>query len=64
MEKIRPYAKAVVSLLGAIVAAVIVALQALPEGSGLGDITTLGWLIIAAAVIAQAGIVFGVPNGE
>lgn len=62
MSKLRPYAKAVVALLAAIVAAVIVALQALPEGAGLGDIDTLGWFVIAAAVLVQAGIVFGVPN--
>ncbi len=62
MDKIRPYAKAVVALAAAIVAAIVVALTALPEAAGLGDISTLGWFVIAAAVLVQAGIVFGVPN--
>ena len=62
MDKIRPYAKAVLALFGGFIAAVVIALTALPEGAGLGDISVLGWFVIAAAVLAVAGGVFGVPN--
>jgi hypothetical protein len=62
MNRIAPYAKAVVALITAVVAAIIVALVALPEGAGLGDIDTLGWFVIAAAVLVEAGLVFGIPN--
>lgn len=68
MEKtiavVRYIAKALIALIGGGIAAVIIALQALPEGASLGDIDTLGWFLIASAVIVVAGTVFGVPNGS
>jgi len=64
MTAIRPYAKAIISLVSAAIAAVIIALSALPAGAGLGSISTLAWFVIAAAVVAQAALVFGVPNKE
>jgi len=64
MTAIQPYAKAVISLVSAAIAAIVIALIALPEGAGLLDISTLAWFVIAAAVVAQAALVFGVPNKE
>lgn len=62
IQKLAPYAKAVLALVMAAVAAIIVALVALPEGAGLGSINTLGWFVIGAAVLGQAAVVFGVKN--
>ena len=64
MNKIRPYAKAAIALVGGAVASIVVALTALPDGAALSDIDTLGWFVIAAAVIVVAGGVFGVSNSE
>jgi len=64
MTVIQPYAKAIISLVSAAIAAIVIALAALPEGAGLLDISTLAWFVIAAAVVAQAALVFGVPNKE
>jgi len=50
MTAIQPYAKAVISLVSAAIAAIVIALIALPEGAGLLDISTLAWFVIAAAL--------------
>ncbi len=63
-KNIKYIAKALVALVGGAIAAVIIALQALPEGAALGDIDTLGWFLIASSVIVVAGVVFGVPNSD
>ena len=63
MDKIRPYAKALIALVGGAVAAITTALVALPEGATLGDINTLGWFVIVGAWLIVAGGVFGVANG-
>lgn len=64
MQRIRPYAKAAIALVGGAVAAITTALVALPPDAGLGDINTLGWFVIGGAWLIVAGGVFGVRNSS
>ena len=61
-RKLRPYMKFFIALIGGAVSAIIIALQALPEGSTLSDITVEGWFIIGSAWLAVAGGVFEGSN--
>lgn len=60
----RTYVKAIVGSLLAGIAALVAQLEALPENSTLGDITTLGWVIIVGAVLVAFNGVFWPSNRD
>lgn len=62
--RFNPYAKAIVAFVGGLAAELVAILGALPEGSGLSDISTVGWLTFVVAAAALAGSVFFVPNTD
>ena len=55
-------AKAIFAAATVAIASLISALEALPDGAGLGDISTLGWLIVGGAALFAFGGVFGLTN--
>lgn len=55
-------AKAVYAAAVASIASLVSALEALPPDAGLGDISTLGWLIVGGAALFAGGGVFGLTN--
>ena len=62
MSKLRPYTKGLIALIGGAVSAIVIALQVLPEGATLADISTEGWFVITASWLAVAGGVFEGTN--
>jgi peptidoglycan/LPS O-acetylase OafA/YrhL len=54
------YAKAFVTALVAAIASII---SILGPGEGLGDVTAVGWITTALAVLGSAGVVWYVENG-
>lgn len=58
------YLKAIIGTLLALIGAVQATLEALPDGSSWGDITTLGWVIIAGTTVAAFGAIYGVANAS
>ncbi len=54
--------KAIFAAATVAIASLISALEALPDGSGLGDISPLGWLIVGGAALFAFGGVFGLTN--
>lgn len=55
-------AKAAYAAAVAGIASLVSALEALPNGASLGDISTLGWLIVGGAALFSFGGVFGLTN--
>lgn len=58
------YYKAIIGTLLALLGAVQATLEALPDGASWGDISTLGWVIIAGITVATFGSIFGVQNAD
>jgi hypothetical protein len=58
------YLKAIIGTLLALIGAVQATLEALPDGSSWGDITTLGWVIIAGVTVTTFGAIYGVANAS
>lgn len=56
------YLKAIIGTLLAFLGSIQATLEALPEGASWGDISTLGWVIIAGVTVATFGAIFGVAN--
>ena len=62
MDRIRPYAKAVVAFVTPGVVALGAAFQ---EGSPGGtSVTSSEWVAVVAAMLVTGGAVFGVPNTD
>jgi len=55
--KMKEYAKA-------IVAAITAGLAALATGLADGTMSPVEWVLVASAVVAAGGVVFGVPNAD
>jgi len=58
------YYKAIIGTLLALLGSIQATLEALPDGSSWGDISTLGWVIIAGVAVATFGSIFGVANAD
>jgi hypothetical protein len=58
------YMKAIIGTLLAFLGAVQATLEALPDGASWGDVSTLGWVIIAGITVATFGAIFGVQNAD
>ncbi len=54
--------KAIFAATAVAITGITSALVALPEGAGLGDISTLGWFIVGGAAFLAFGGVFGITN--
>lgn len=59
MDKVRPYAKAIVA---ALVAGLSALSAQLVSGESLGDLEAKDWLAVAVAFLVALGAVFAVPN--
>ena len=60
LSEMRKATKAIYAGLAQLIASLVLVTNT--EGVGFGDITTNQWLIIAGAVIASAGGVYGFTN--
>jgi len=49
----------IVTLVTSALTAMLTAIQAAPEGSGLGDLDTAAWITIALAVLTSTGLATG-----
>lgn len=59
----KAVAALVVTLLTSGLTALLTALQALPDGAGIGDLDTSAWVTIVLAVLASTGLATGAVYG-